>query len=176
MYKANSVTIDNVTFSYDGRQTALNGMSFEIPKGKTIALVGPSGGGKSTILRLLFRFYDTESGHIYVDGQDIRKVTQASLRKNIGIVAQETVLFNESIYYNINYGNIFASKEDIIRAAKEAQIHQKIETFPDGKLQKLLYSHVSNSFVFVGYDTRVGENGFRLSKSEKVIHKINLNP
>lgn len=124
--------IENVTFSYDGRQNALNGASFRIPKGKSVALVGPTGGGKSTILRLLFRFFDVESGRIYVDGQDIRKVTQSSLRKNIGVISQETVLFNESIYYNINYGNVHASREDVIRAAKEAHLHQKIETFADG--------------------------------------------
>lgn len=144
------VMIDNVTFAYDERQTALNGISFSIPKGATVALVGPSGGGKSTILRLLFRFYDPRSGHIYIDGQDIRQVTQLSLRKNIGVVPQDTVLFNESIYYNIQYGDVCADDSQIKRAAKASQIHNKILSFPDG------------------YDTKVGERGLRLSGGEKV--------
>lgn len=144
------VMIDNVTFAYDERQIALNGISFSVPKGATVALVGPSGGGKSTILRLLFRFYDPRSGHIYIDGQDIRQVTQLSLRKNIGVVPQDTVLFNESIYYNIQYGDVRADDRQIKRAAKAAQIHNKIVSFPDG------------------YDTKVGERGLRLSGGEKV--------
>ncbi|KAG2210102.1 hypothetical protein INT46_010307 [Mucor plumbeus] len=143
------VVFDNVTFAYDKRQTALNGISFSIPKGATVALVGPSGGGKSTILRLLFRFYDPRSGHIYIDGQDIRQVTQLSLRKKIGVVPQDTVLFNESIYYNIQYGDVNADDTQIKRAAKAAQIHDKIESFPDG------------------YETKVGERGLRLSGGEK---------
>jgi ATP-binding cassette subfamily B (MDR/TAP) protein 6 len=141
--------VDNVTFSYDERQTALNGISFTIPKGATVALVGPSGGGKSTILRLLFRFYDPSSGRIYVDGQDIRQVTQYSLRKNIGVVPQDTVLFNDTIKYNIQYGDHHASEEAVYRAAKAAQIHDKILSFPDG------------------YETKVGERGLRLSGGEK---------
>lgn len=143
------VMVDNVTFAYDERQTALNSISFTIPKGATVALVGPSGGGKSTILRLLFRFYDPSSGHIYVDGQDIRQVTQLSLRKNIGVVPQDTVLFNDTIKYNIQYGDHHASDEAVYRAAKAAQIHDKILNFPDG------------------YETRVGERGLRLSGGEK---------
>ncbi|KAI8327030.1 ABC transporter type 1, transmembrane domain-containing protein, partial [Choanephora cucurbitarum] len=103
MVSQGHVVFDNVTFSYDGRQTALDGVSFTIPKGATVALVGPSGGGKSTILRLLFRFYDPNAGRIYIDGQDISQVTQLSLRKNIGVVPQDTVLFNDTIYYNIQY-------------------------------------------------------------------------
>lgn len=149
------VMVDNVSFAYDERQTALNGISFSIPKGATVALVGPSGGGKSTILRLLFRFYDPRSGHIYIDGQDIRQVTQLSLRKNIGVVPQDTVLFNESIYYNIQYGDVHADDSQIKRAAKAAQIHSKIESFPDG------------------YDTKVGERGLRLSGGEKVQNNNN---
>ncbi|CAG8465457.1 14674_t:CDS:10 [Acaulospora colombiana] len=109
-----SVVFENVGFSYDPRSTALQGISFTIPKGKTVALVGPSGGGKSTILRLLFRFYDVGSGRILIDGQDIRLVKQESLRKNIGVVPQDTVLFNDTIYYNIHYGNVKATEEDII--------------------------------------------------------------
>ncbi|KAI8051073.1 uncharacterized protein B0P05DRAFT_562857 [Gilbertella persicaria] len=143
------VVFDNVTFSYDGRQTALDGVSFTIPKGATVALVGPSGGGKSTILRLLFRFYDPDAGRVFIDGQDIRQVTQLSLRKNIGVVPQDTVLFNDTIYYNIQYGDVNAEDSQIKRAAKAAQIHDKIETFPDG------------------YDTKVGERGLRLSGGEK---------
>ncbi|KAG2211828.1 hypothetical protein INT47_004514 [Mucor saturninus] len=143
------VQFDNVTFSYDNRQTALNGISFTIPKGASVALVGPSGGGKSTILRLLFRFYDPDSGCISIDGQDISQVKQSSLRKNIGVVPQDTVLFNDTILYNIRYGDINASDEDVYRAAKAAQIHDKIMSFPDG------------------YETKVGERGLRLSGGEK---------
>ncbi|KAI9251944.1 hypothetical protein BDA99DRAFT_444174 [Phascolomyces articulosus] len=143
------VVFDNVAFSYDPRQTALNGISFSIPKGATVALVGPSGGGKSTILRLLFRFYDPDSGHIYIDGQDIKKVRQESLRHNIGVVPQDTVLFNDTVLYNIGYGNLNAPEDAIFKAAKAAQIHDKILQFPDG------------------YETRVGERGLRLSGGEK---------
>ncbi|RIA92197.1 hypothetical protein C1645_710937 [Glomus cerebriforme] len=144
-----SVIFENVGFSYDPRHPALNGISFEIPKGKTVALVGPSGGGKSTILRLLFRFYDADTGRILIDGQDIRTVEQESLRKNIGVVPQDTVLFNDTIYYNIHYGNINASEVEVHKAAKAAQIHDRILNFPDG------------------YETRVGERGLRLSGGEK---------
>ncbi|KAI7900968.1 uncharacterized protein BX663DRAFT_475984 [Cokeromyces recurvatus] len=143
------VKFDHVSFSYDNRQTALNSISFEIPQGKTVALVGPSGGGKSTILRLLFRFYDPASGHVYIDGQDIASVKQTSLRQNIGVVPQDTVLFNDTIMYNIRYGRVDASDEDVYRAAKAAQIHDKILSFPEG------------------YDTKVGERGLRLSGGEK---------
>ncbi|KAI8364442.1 hypothetical protein BD560DRAFT_355062 [Blakeslea trispora] len=143
------VRFENVSFSYDNRQTALNNISFSVPKGATVALVGPSGGGKSTVLRLLFRFYDPESGHIYIDGQDIAGVRQASLRKNIGVVPQDTVLFNDTIMYNIRYGDVNATDEDVYRAARAAQIHDKILSFPDG------------------YDTKVGERGLRLSGGEK---------
>lgn len=143
------VKFDNVSFAYDNRQTALNGISFSIPKGATVALVGPSGGGKSTILRLLFRFYDPNAGRIYIDGQDISQVKQTSLRKNIGVVPQDTVLFNDTILYNIRYGDVNASDEDVYNAAKAAQIHEKILSFPDG------------------YNTKVGERGLRLSGGEK---------
>ncbi|KAI7849527.1 hypothetical protein BDC45DRAFT_573904 [Circinella umbellata] len=147
--KEGHVVFDNVSFSYDPRQTALNGISFSIPKGATVALVGPSGGGKSTILRLLFRFYDPDSGHIYIDGQDIKRVRQESLRHNIGVVPQDTVLFNDTVLYNIGYGNLNAPEDAIFKAAKAAQIHDKILQFPDG------------------YETRVGERGLRLSGGEK---------
>ncbi|CAO3673079.1 unnamed protein product [Umbelopsis ramanniana] len=143
------VVFDNVSFAYDERQTALRNISFSIPKGATVALVGPSGGGKSTILRLLFRFYDTQSGRILIDGQDISTVMQRSLRKNIGVVPQDTVLFNDTILYNIHYGDVNASEDDVIKAAKAAQIHDRILSFPDG------------------YETKVGERGLRLSGGEK---------
>ncbi|CAG8739888.1 20583_t:CDS:10, partial [Gigaspora rosea] len=144
-----AVVFENVGFAYDPRNPALKNISFSIPKGKTVALVGPSGGGKSTILRLLFRFYDVGSGRILIDGQDIRLVKQESLRRNIGVVPQDTVLFNDTIFYNIHYGNIKASEDDVYKAAKAAQIHDRIKTFPDD------------------YQTRVGERGLRLSGGEK---------
>ncbi|KAI8074014.1 P-loop containing nucleoside triphosphate hydrolase protein [Gongronella butleri] len=147
--KQGEVVFDNVIFSYDGRQTALKGISFTVPAGKTVALVGPSGSGKSTILRLLFRFYDPSSGSISIDGQDIRLVKQESLRKNVGVVPQDTVLFNDTVMYNIRYGDVNATDEHIVQAAKAAQIHDSIMQFPDG------------------YETKVGERGLRLSGGEK---------
>ncbi|KAG0236689.1 ATP-binding cassette sub- B member 6, mitochondrial [Actinomortierella wolfii] len=147
--KSGEVVFENVSFSYDDRQKGLSNVSFTIPKGKTVALVGPTGSGKSTILRLLFRFYDVNSGRILVDGQDISKVTQSSLRRHIGVVPQDTVLFNDTIYYNIHYGRQSATQGDVIEAAKAAQIHDKIALFPDG------------------YETVVGERGLRLSGGEK---------
>ncbi|KAG0009747.1 ATP-binding cassette sub- B member 6, mitochondrial [Podila clonocystis] len=143
------VVFENVNFQYDTRQKGLHNISFTAPKGKTVALVGPTGSGKSTILRLLFRFYDVSSGRILVDGQDISKKTQTSLREQIGVVPQDSVLFNDSIFYNINYGRTSASKEEVEEAAKAAQIHDKIQEFPDG------------------YETKVGERGLRLSGGEK---------
>jgi len=140
---------NNVVFSYDNKITALKGVNFTVPAGKTVALVGASGGGKSTIMRLVFRFYDVTDGSITIDGQDIRSVTQNSLRKAIGVVPQDTVLFNDTIKYNIAYGNLEATDEEIYRAAKAAQIHDKIMSFPDG------------------YMTKVGERGLRLSGGEK---------
>ncbi|KAJ6497879.1 mitochondrial half-size ABC transporter [Mycena sanguinolenta] len=145
------IEFDNVSFSYDNRTTALNGVSFKVPKGSSVALVGESGAGKSTILRLLYRFYDLPEGggRILIDGQDIRDVTQKSLRAAIGVVPQDSVLFNSSIAYNIGYGKFGASPEEIEEAAKSAQMHERIVTFPDG------------------YDTKVGERGVRLSGGEK---------
>ncbi|KAF9099308.1 Homocysteine S-methyltransferase 1 [Mortierella sp. AD031] len=143
------VVFEDVSFQYDTRQKGLSHINFTVPKGKTVALVGPTGSGKSTILRLLFRFYDVSSGRILIDGQDISQRTQASLREQIGVVPQDSVLFNDSIYYNINYGRNSATKVEVEEAAKAAQIHYKIQDFPDG------------------YATKVGERGLRLSGGEK---------
>ncbi|KAF7298207.1 ABC transporter protein [Mycena chlorophos] len=145
------IEFENVSFSYDNRTTALNGISFKVPKGSSVALVGESGAGKSTITRLLYRFYDLPegSGRILIDGQDIREVTQKSLRAAIGVVPQDCVLFNRSMAYNIEYGKFGASEEEIEEAAKSAQIHERIVTFPDG------------------YQTKVGERGVRLSGGER---------
>ena len=144
------ITFDNVHFSYDtNRVHALNGMSFHINAHQRVALVGESGSGKSTILKLLYRFYDITHGRILIDGQDVRDVTQQSLRKAIGIVPQEPSLFNMDIRENIRYGDIHASDEAVEAAARAAQIHDRILEFPDG------------------YDTVVGERGVRLSGGEK---------
>ncbi|CAK5265361.1 unnamed protein product [Mycena citricolor] len=144
-------TQENVNFSYDNRTTALNGVSFKVPKGSSVALVGESGAGKSTVLRLLYRFYDLPEGggRILIDGQDIREITQKSLRSAIGVVPQDPVLFNSSIGYNIGYGKFDSTPEEIEEAAKSAQMHERISGFPDG------------------YDTKVGERGVRLSGGEK---------
>ncbi|KAJ3207824.1 ATP-binding cassette sub- B member 6, mitochondrial [Dinochytrium kinnereticum] len=144
-----TVKFENVSFAYDSRLSAINNMSFEVPAKTTTALVGATGSGKSTVFRLLFRFYNPTSGRILVDGQDIATVSQKSLRKAIGVVPQDTVLFNDSIAYNIAYGDTTMGEDAVIEAAKMAQIHDKIMTFPDG------------------YETRVGERGLRLSGGEK---------
>ena len=144
-----SVRFDNVTFAYEPARPILKGISFEVPAGKTIAIVGPSGAGKSTISRLLFRFYDVTGGSISIDGQDVRAVTQESLRAAIGMVPQDTVLFNDTLAYNIRYGRIDASDEEIRAAAETAQIADFIASLPDG------------------YDTEVGERGLKLSGGEK---------
>ncbi|GAA5980122.1 hypothetical protein JCM5350_001771 [Sporobolomyces pararoseus] len=147
----------DVTFSYDGKKDVLKGISFKVEKGQSVALVGSSGGGKSTVMRLLYRFYEATTGGIYVNGHDIRDLTQQSLRFNIGIVPQESVLFNETIRYNIAYGGIGRlnrptgdiTMEDVVEAAKDSSMHDKIMSFPDQ------------------YETRVGERGMRLSGGEK---------
>ncbi|MEE9433366.1 MAG: ABC transporter ATP-binding protein/permease [Sphingorhabdus sp.] len=144
-----AVAFDNVNFSYDPDRQILNGLSFNVPAGETLAIVGPSGAGKSTIARLLFRFYDPQAGGVEIDGQDIAKVTQASLRAAIGIVPQDTVLFNDTIGYNIGYGKEGASAADIEEAAKGAAIDDFIRSLPGG------------------YDTQVGERGLKLSGGEK---------
>ncbi|XP_029043529.1 ATP-binding cassette sub-family B member 6 [Osmia bicornis bicornis] len=147
--KHGHVEFSNVSFGYTPEKIILKNVSFVAPAGKTIALVGPSGAGKSTIVRLLFRFYDVEHGAILIDGQNIKTITQDSLRRAIGVVPQDTVLFNNTIKYNIQYGRIEAVDADIIAAAKNADIHERILSFP------------------YGYDTQVGERGLRLSGGEK---------
>ncbi len=147
--KAGEVRFENVSFSYQAERPILHDISFTIHPGKKVAVVGPSGAGKSTLSRLLFRFYEVNTGTIKIDGQAINNVTQDSLRRAIGIVPQDTVLFNESIYYNLSYANPAASHDDIIRAAKLAHIHELIDSLPKG------------------YDTVVGERGLKLSGGEK---------
>lgn len=144
-----SVRFDNVHFAYDPKRPILQGISLEIPAGKTVAVVGASGAGKSTLSRLLYRFYDIQQGHITIDGQDIAQVTQTSLRRAIGIVPQDTVLFNDTIAYNIAYGRPGATQQEIEQAARAARIHDFIVAQPQG------------------YATQVGERGLKLSGGEK---------
>jgi ATP-binding cassette subfamily B protein len=146
---AGEVRFDHVDFAYNPDRPILHDVSFSIPAGKTVAAVGSSGAGKSTLARLLFRFYDVGAGSIAIDGQDIRHVTQDSLRAAIGVVPQDTVLFNDSIYYNIAYGRPDASREEVVEAARAAHILSFIETLPQG------------------WDTVVGERGLKLSGGEK---------
>jgi len=143
------IRFEHVGFGYDSRRQILQEVSFTVPSGHKVAVVGASGAGKSTLSRLLFRFYDATAGRILIDGQDIRDVAQKSLRRAIGIVPQDTVLFNDSIYYNIAYGRPEATREEIIEAARSAHIHDFVETLPDK------------------YDTLVGERGLKLSGGEK---------
>ena len=147
--KEATIKFDNVSFDYDARRTIIKNITFEVPDGKKVALVGPTGAGKSTISRLLFRFYDPKEGAIYVNDQNIKDISQKSLRKMIGVVPQDTVLFNDTIYYNISYGNPEASEAEIFEAAKSADIHSFIISLPDG------------------YQTIVGERGLKLSGGEK---------
>ncbi|MCL7997885.1 ABC transporter ATP-binding protein/permease [Brucella sp. 21LCYQ03] len=144
-----AIRFNDVHFAYDANRPILKGVSFEVPAGKTVAIVGPSGAGKSTISRLLFRFYDVQSGSVTIDGQDVREVTQESLRKVIGMVPQDTVLFNDTIAYNIRYGRTDASDQEVEKAAEMAQISQFIKHLPEG------------------YQAMVGERGLKLSGGEK---------
>ena len=144
-----TVRFEKVQFGYDERRRILHGVDFEIPAGGTVAVVGHSGSGKSTLTRLLYRFYDVDDGRVAIDGRDIRNYTQASLRSAIAIVPQDTVLFNDTIFYNIRYGRTDASREEVERAARAAHIHDFIMAMPDG------------------YETEVGERGLKLSGGEK---------
>lgn len=144
-----AVRFENVQFAYDPERLILKGLDFEVPAGKTVAIVGPSGAGKSTISRLLFRFYDVTAGRVTIDGQDVRDVTQKSLREAIGMVPQDTVLFNDTVAYNIRYGRPDASDTQVYEAAQMAQIADFIETLPDG------------------FKSEVGERGLKLSGGEK---------
>ncbi len=143
------VSFENVDFSYEENRQILHNLNLRVGPGETIAVVGPSGSGKSTIGRLLFRFYDVSAGGLKIDGQDVRDVTQKSLRAQIGVVPQDTVLFNDTVGYNIAYGREDASRQDVEEAAKAAQIHDFIESLPEG------------------YNTQVGERGLKLSGGEK---------
>ena len=143
------IRFENVSFAYDPERQILKDVSFEVPAGKMVAIVGPSGAGKSTISRILFRFYELTSGRVLIDGEDIRDVTQASLRAAIGMVPQDTVLFNDTIFYNIRYGRPEANNAQVREAARLAQIHDFIMTLPQG------------------YDSLVGERGLKLSGGEK---------
>jgi ABC-type transport system involved in Fe-S cluster assembly fused permease/ATPase subunit len=143
------IKFENVSFAYDPERPILKNVSFEVPAGKMVAIVGPSGAGKSTISRILFRFYEISRGKVLIDGQDIEDGTQASLRAAIGMVPQDTVLFNETIEYNIRYGKPDASPAEVREAARLAQIHEFIVTLPQG------------------YDSLVGERGLKLSGGEK---------
>jgi ABC-type transport system involved in Fe-S cluster assembly fused permease/ATPase subunit len=147
--EAGELLFEGVHFGYRSDREILKGIDFVVPAGRKLAIVGPTGAGKSTISRLLFRFYDVTQGRITIDGQDIRDVTQESLRATIGVVPQDTVLFNDTIRYNIAYGRPGASQEEIEHAARLAQVHDFVVTLPDG------------------YDTRVGERGLKLSGGEK---------
>ena len=147
--KGGHISIKNVTFGYDEKRPILQDVSLEINPGETVAIVGPSGSGKSTLGRLLFRFYDVQKGAIKIDGQDVRDITQTSLHGSIGVVPQDTVLFNDTIYYNIAYGLDNPSRSRVEKAAKDAQIHDFIMALP------------------AGYETTVGERGLKLSGGEK---------
>jgi ATP-binding cassette subfamily B protein len=143
------IKFENVSFAYDPERPILKHVSFEVPAGKMVAIVGPSGAGKSTISRILFRFYDISSGRVLIDRQNIKNVTQSSLRAALGMVPQDTVLFNDTIEYNIRYGRPDAPESEVREAARNAQIHDLIVTLPQG------------------YDSLVGERGLKLSGGEK---------
>lgn len=155
-----SITLQDVHFAYPNRDTKLSdsttngrpilqGTTFTVPQGTTTAIVGSSGCGKSTILRLLYRFYEADTGTVLIGGNDVRVLQKESLQKSIAVIPQDVVLFNETIGYNVNYGNLNASMDQVIAAAKKAKIHDTIMSFP------------------AGYDTVVGERGLKLSGGEK---------
>ena len=148
-YKGGNIKFDNVVFHYKPEQPMLRGLSFEIPAGTSLGVVGPSGCGKSTIMRLLYKFYAPNGGNITVDGQDIHSVTSESLRKHIGVIPQDTVLFNDTILYNIRYGDLSATDEQVFAASKKAGLHDSVLTFSEQ------------------YQTIVGERGLKLSGGEK---------
>ncbi len=148
-FEKTDIEFKNVSFSYDNKRDVLNKINFKIPSGSSLAIVGPTGAGKSTISRLLFRFYDVSSGSILVNGKDVRDITQVSLRKNIGVVPQDTVLFNDTIYYNLSYGKINADEKEIWEVVRRAKLSELIKTLPDGM------------------STVVGERGLKLSGGEK---------
>lgn len=143
------VKFEDVKFSYQGKEPAIGGISFTVPSGTKTAIVGESGSGKSTCLKLLFRFYDVDCGSISIDGHDIRDLTLLSLRKHIGVVPQDTVLFNASIIYNLRYANSDATEAEVFNACKAANIHERILAFPEQ------------------YNTKVGERGLKLSGGER---------
>jgi ATP-binding cassette subfamily B protein len=147
--RGGEVKFERVWFSYDGKRQVLRDVDFVIAPGKTLAVVGTTGAGKSTLARLLYRYYDVDAGRVSIDGQDLREVGQDSLRTKIGVVPQDTVLFNDSLYYNIAYGRPSASREEVVAAARAAHVHDFIESLPQG------------------YDTNVGERGLKLSGGEK---------
>ena len=149
MLTKGEIKFENVTFGYRPDRPIIKNLSLTIPAGKKVAIVGPSGCGKSTILRLLFRYYDAQEGRILIDGQDIRDVSLESLRRAIGVVPQDTPLFNNTIKHNIHYGNLEATEEQVHEAARRAHIHDTISSFPDG------------------YETMVGERGMMISGGEK---------
>lgn len=148
-FKGGKIEFQNVTFGYHPDRPILKNISFVIPAGQKTAIVGPSGCGKSTVLRLLYRFFDVQSGRILIDGQDIRSVTVASLREKVGVVPQDTPLFNDTIEHNIRYGRIDASHEEVIVVARKAEIENTIKSLPDG------------------FETKVGERGLMISGGEK---------
>ena len=143
------IVFSNVSFAYDQQKPAINNISFTVEPGTKTAIIGESGSGKSTCLKLLFRFYDVSSGAIQIDGDDIRSLKMLSYRRHIAVVPQDTILFNSSILYNLRYANPDAALEEIYQACKAASIHDRILEFPEG------------------YDTKVGERGLRLSGGEK---------
>lgn len=152
------IAFRNVSFSYDSRRPALRNVSFEVKPGSSVAIVGESGSGKSSLLRLLFRFYDPTNGTITIDGRDIQNFTIQSYRGHFGVVPQETMLFNDTLMYNILYSRPTASEQEVYSACAAASIHDKILAFPDG------------------YDTQVGERGLRLSGGEKQRVSLKLLP